>query len=467
MLEVIIENYKPIGKIIFYSTFFIIVFAAMFYKMYKEHILENWHKYRSNPLFLPFAGFINPEKGVSGLRSTINNFIKVLWNIVKKFLGILMTPIYPILNIFLKVFKSLTGVLNGIRGQINVIRNFLFKLFEKMYLKLQNGVATIAFFFLKLRESMKRSYGLMTVLIYAIEHSFIFFESMVKSPLGKFGKLSESMGVGASIFTFGSLGIPMWHSSMCFSPDTLIELDSGDKVEIKNINIGDILKNGNKVLATMSLNNTYNMYMLDNIIVSGDHLVKDNNVWKRVENINRSVKIRGDIINSIVCLVTKSGIIEINNLVFRDYLDSHDKNVNRIVRQLVENSLNDNIKYKKQYRCNDLLYGIHPDTKITNREDIIGEIRIDKDIIDTYKYNGEILSGNILVYYKMGWRRVADLEEVEYLGKNKVSFVHFISKTEKIETNNIVIRDFCESNKPSLNDKIDLFVEYNLNNNIQ
>ena len=125
MLEVIIENYKPIGKIIFYSTFFIIVFAAMFYKMYKEHILENWHKYRSNPLFLPFAGFINPEKGVSGLRSTINNFIKVLWNIVKKFLGILMTPIYPILNIFLKVFKSLTGVLNGIRGQINVIRNFL------------------------------------------------------------------------------------------------------------------------------------------------------------------------------------------------------------------------------------------------------------------------------------------------------------------------------------------------------
>ena len=77
--------------------------------MFKEHILENWHKYRSNPLFLPFAGFINQKKGVSGLQSTINNFTKVLWNI-SKFLSILMIPIYPILNLFLRVFKALTGI---------------------------------------------------------------------------------------------------------------------------------------------------------------------------------------------------------------------------------------------------------------------------------------------------------------------------------------------------------------------
>ena len=69
-----------------------------------------------------------------------------------------MIPIYPILNLFLRVFKALTGILNGMR-QINVMRNFLFRLFEKMYIKLQNGSTTAAFFFLKLREIMKREFG--------------------------------------------------------------------------------------------------------------------------------------------------------------------------------------------------------------------------------------------------------------------------------------------------------------------
>ena len=466
MLEVIIENYKPISKILFYSIFFILIFVIMFYKMFKEHIGENWAKYRSNPIVLPFAGFIQPEKGVGAIRSTINNFIKVLWNIVKKFLGILMMPIYPILGLFLKVFKVLTGVLNGIRNQINVIRNFLFKLFEKMYIKLQNGTATIAFFFLKLREIMKRSYGLMNVLIYSIEHSFIFFESMMKSPLGKFGEIADYIGVGASVFTFGGLGIPLWHSAMCFSPDTQIELESGEFKNIGDIRIGEILKNNNRVLATMTLDRPQNLYMLDKIIVSGDHIVKDENIWKRVENVDRAIKLRDNIINSIVCLVTEKGVIEIKDLVFKDYLDSHDIQINKIVRQMVENSLNDNIKYTKRAVCNDLVYGFHPQTKITNLDDIIGKINIDINQLDIYKYKGVILSGNILVYYKMSWRRVIDLDEAKYLGKNKEPFVHFITKSEKIEIDDIVIRDFCESNRPSLNNKIDLFVEYNLNNKL-
>lgn len=463
MLEVFIENYKPISKILFYSLFFIIVFIVIFYKIFKEHIIENWPKYRANPLFIPFAGFINPEKGKSAMRSTISNFIKVLWNIVKKFLNILMMPIYPILNIFLRVFKLLRGVLDGIRGQINVIRNFLFKLFEKMYLKLQNGVATVAFFFLKLREIMKRTYGLMNVLIYAIEHSFIFFESMVKSPLGKFGKLADYIGFGASVFTFGGLGIPLWHQAMCFGPDTLIKLDNDKQIKIKNIKVGDTLKNNNKVLAVLNLDKPGNIYLLNNIIVSGDHLVFNEGFWKRVETLDSSFKLKDSIISKIFCLVTSKGVIHIGDLVFKDYLDTHDNEINRNIRILVENSLNDNIVYPKKNICNDLIYGLHPDIEIKNSGLIIGKIKIVKGLLDVYKFQDKLLSGNILVYYKMSWRRVASLEEAEYMGKNKIDYVHYISKSEKLKLNNMVIRDFCESNNPDLNKKIDLYVDYSIN----
>ena len=61
-------------------------------------------------------------------------------------------------------------------------------------------------------------------------------------------------------------------------------------------------------------------------------------------------------------------------------------------------------------------------------------------------------------------RRVAEIEESIYIGKNKTDYVHYITKSEKIDLDGLVIRDFCESNKPSLNKKIDLFVEYSENN---
>ena len=156
MLEVIILNYKPISKILLITIGFLIVFAYYFYDNLKKHVLENWTYYRQHPAFLPFAGIIKRDDGESIGEATKKNFIKVLWNIVNKFLSILMIPIYPIIQLILKVFSFFTSILNGIRNQITVIRNFLFKLFEKMYIRLQNGVATIIFFFLKLRETEKK-----------------------------------------------------------------------------------------------------------------------------------------------------------------------------------------------------------------------------------------------------------------------------------------------------------------------
>ena len=131
MLEVLILNYKPISKIVLILIVFLTIHFTLLFNRIKDHIYNNWADYRDKPWIIPFAGFIKPIEGKTALESTIENFHKVISKLVSGFLQILMKPIYSVMQIFLKLFKSFTGILDGLRKQINVMRNFLFKLFEK------------------------------------------------------------------------------------------------------------------------------------------------------------------------------------------------------------------------------------------------------------------------------------------------------------------------------------------------
>ena len=148
MLEIFIEHYKSVGLILLYTIIFLIIFMIFYYKILKEEIGDNWSKYRDKPYMLLIGGLFKREKGQSFLEATKANFIKVLFGMVKKIMDVLMIPIYPILKMVMKVFKSFTFILNNVRNQITVMRNFLFKIFEKMYIRLQNSFAAVIFFFL-------------------------------------------------------------------------------------------------------------------------------------------------------------------------------------------------------------------------------------------------------------------------------------------------------------------------------
>ena len=386
MLEVIILNYKPISKILLITIGFLIVFGYYFYDNLKKHILDNWTHYRQHPAFIPFAGIIKRDDGESIGEATKKNFIKVLWNIVSKFLSILMIPVYPILQLILKVFGFFTSILNGIRNQITVIRNFLFKLFEKMYIRLQNGVATIIFFFLKLRETMKRSYGLMTTLLYSIEHGYLFFESMMKSPISKFGGIAEAAGWGLSPFTFGPFGTALWHSALCFDENTPIELNNGNIIKISDLKLGQKLKYNNEVLAIIKKTRSLSIYRLDNILVKGDHVVRKGDKWLRVKELEESTFIPG-YKGTIVCLVTKNGIINIDGKEFKDYTDTHNSLINTTVRKMVNERLNGDDK-SNIVGCDDLLSGFSPECRCLDKtEDII---QIAEGMLSVYRYNCDL-----------------------------------------------------------------------------
>ena len=77
----------------------------------------------------------------------------------------------------------------------------------------------------------------------------------------------------------------------CFAEDTLIELlvtdndNKNTKKLIKDICIGDILKNGSKVTAILKCSaKEQNLYTLNNVLVTGEHRVFHLNKWIKVKD---------------------------------------------------------------------------------------------------------------------------------------------------------------------------------------
>jgi len=61
------------------------------------------------------------------------------------------------------------------------------------------------------------------------------------------------------------------------------------------------------------------MYYLNNILVTGSHLVKYNNTWIPVETHPSSKYVSGYLQPYVYCINTSSGFIDIGNMTFTDW----------------------------------------------------------------------------------------------------------------------------------------------------
>ena len=161
MLEILYYNRKPLGKILLVTFISIIISGYFASTNLKSYLLDNWSHYRKKWYILPFSGYIkDPPKGVSRLKVTFQNFISIMWDMVNKFLTILMKPIYPVFKLITKIIGQFKNILDTFRKQFKIMRNFLFAMISKIYIRLQNITAAMTFFFLKLREGLKRQFAL-------------------------------------------------------------------------------------------------------------------------------------------------------------------------------------------------------------------------------------------------------------------------------------------------------------------
>ena len=199
------------------------------------------------------------------------------------------------------------------------------------------------------------------------------------------------------------------------------------------------------------------MFKYKGIIVSGSHLVFENNMWLRIENSTKSQKIDNSISKLLYCLITKKNVININNIIFSDYTETNNKQINHINNNLMLNYLNNsnyNINFNNithTYYCgftsNTIINNI-PINKIKigdkiNNSIVIGCVELNgKDII-MYKYKNLVVSGNQCVLENNKWIRVYQSKKSIIINNKYEKIYHLITNDNKILIGDILFRDLA------------------------
>ena len=316
----------------------------------KKQINQNWPQYKCKPYVFPFAGwFIGPPD-----TNPMNNFRECSWLIFKSFFDILIAPFVKILSIIVTILTNFTKDIQNIRKMVSYMRNSIRHIATDIYSKLKDTYYRLAYVYKSFMRVFHNIFKTMQASFNALLYSFYSLASIWNGPIG-----------GTARF-------------FCFDEDTLIKMADGSYQKIKNIQLGDKIYGG-EVLATYKLDvDPKAMYFIfdekdvtKKVIVSGSHLILEDNEWIRVENSKMAQPYERIIHNPyskkcIYSLRTSSSLIYTNleKIIFRDYDEINDGKINYTIFQnqidyLNKDNHNDKIKdYSHFYfsKCKNNLY---------------------------------------------------------------------------------------------------------------
>ena len=300
------------NDIVLTFAIFFIFFTLIFINLLLislEELKKDFIKYRCVPIFMPFVGVIG--------ENPVTNFAFCVKDLLGKFIPDLLAPLYISDNILTKNINGLLTSLKSLRAFLNKIRTMvteIIQLIMSIFLFLVVGIQEIS---ISLKDLFSKTIATAFVFRYLLEGGKMTGESAWRGVPGK------------SIRTIGS---------MCFHPNTLVKLENGSYKLISNIELGDVLKNGQIVYGTMKLHNLdhHNNYIeklykfpgeLDDdkqndVLVSERHLVYCN-IKEKFIYVKDHKDSKLSTINSklLICLITSDHTIPIGNFIYHDWED--------------------------------------------------------------------------------------------------------------------------------------------------
>ena len=127
---------------------------------------------------------------------------------------------------------------------------------------------------------------------------------------------------------------------MVFFKSTKIDMKDNTKRNIIDIKIGDETKTGRVISIAKYLNKNIEFYDYNGIKLSGTNLVMENNKWIPVYKSNKSLLIANNNNNNYYCIGTTSNIISSGGVLFRDFEQSSDEQLNNNIDTYVQNFIN-------------------------------------------------------------------------------------------------------------------------------
>ena len=280
---------------IYVNLGFFSIAIIMAYVISIKEIKENWGKYKCNPMFMMFSDDVSGdfEQCVGKMQEvSIGAMLDPYTQQVNDINNQLAAQSQQTESLNSSLFDFNTSTLGNFGGVSSAITNSSVEMQKMTY---------------GLSDVMGKITGIAGTLAYVLDGNMKTMCSMWKGPPGQVMR------------SLGKLG-------HCFHPSTRIELMSGLFVPMESVRIGDILKDGSRVVSTMQVDPSGEPLMkLGDVYVSGSHLVKCGNSFIYVSNHPQAIA-QGVITSPwYACLITDTHQMKIGNYTFWDWEDYYYK----------------------------------------------------------------------------------------------------------------------------------------------
>ena len=363
----------------YYGTIFILIisFLVIGYLLVQinlEPIKKDFPKNKCNPAYIPFAGFIAKPPNQTAMEFTASNFSMCINQVLTMIVHNYTKPVATIVNMITAVFKALMKAIAVIKKNVYRIKNILNEL---MNLIMSRVIAAILPF-LKIIIKLKDLFGKMGAMMNAMLSMMIGLYLGAKAWIGSlitqaiilllivaailivvfiipiFGPPIAAIGLIAWVIMATALGLIVGYITyilsltkqsvpskpvfppppdiwpFCFEPNTYVNMNDSKIKKMKDIEIGDILENNNKVISVVQIkgdseNPFYKITSKEletDILVTGTHKIYDEEQDKfiPVEDFKHAKKtfFWGP---KMYCLITETHQIPIGEYTFWDWED--------------------------------------------------------------------------------------------------------------------------------------------------
>ena len=389
-----------------------------------QPIKQDWANQRCKPYVIPIAGFINKPPNMSFNEFTSKNFTYCTQNILKGITGFAVEPLTYITNNITKLMDYMKDATNDIRAITSKTRTFFATIIEEIMGRILNVMIPLQQIIIKFKDFTVKLQGTMTAGLFTAFGAYL----TLKSLLGVIVKFIVSILIAmvAIIFifwlfpftwgtaiagtaTFVAISIPLAliltfmtrvlgidsglsipglrkPSLKCFDKNTKITMNDGTCKNISDIVVGEKITENNLITSKIVVETCGSvMYKLCGVIVSDSHMVKYNGEWIRVDEHPNANKIDDYREPYLYCINTENKVIQINGLVFSDWDEIYDDELEKIKNVKLKNVLfemNKTLNYSMDdINVNNLDIhkyldgGFEKDTKVSLKNGVVKNIR--------------------------------------------------------------------------------------------
>lgn len=231
-----------------------------------NQIRLNWDKERCNPLYIPFAGYINPQTNKTNLEYTAENFKYCNNKFIKKAEKKALDPLLHNADLLSNINNTILNSWNFILGNLNLLKNKLIELSKLVVEKLFGVLISIQFIIIKIKDSIGKMTGSLVASIYTFYNLYkvikLYFLNIIQIT-------ATEVLLGTSLTLIASIGVLI---ALWITWAILVELAA---VELAIPFVGWVLAPIDIALA----NSVWSFGILPTIISIGVMLVFDIIIW--------------------------------------------------------------------------------------------------------------------------------------------------------------------------------------------